>query len=211
MSMFITFEGIEGSGKTSHIRKIAAMLGEKGYDCLLTREPGATDIGRQIRAILLNPDNRGLDPTAELLLYMADRAHHVATVIRPALAKGRPVICDRYVDATIAYQGYARGLDIGLLRQLHALVLNDLKPDMTILLDLPVEKGLERAWRQIDGGQRPDDETRFEREALAFHERVRRGYLDMARREPGRFRIIDSDRPADEVQADIRRILSLGM
>lgn len=206
--MFITFEGIEGSGKTTQIRFAAGFLSAGSRQVVLTREPGGTEIGRRVRAILLDPAHRDLDPRAELLLYMADRAHHLGSVVRPAVEQGGIVLCDRYFDATLAYQGYARGLGTDLLRRLHRLVLDDYTPDLTLLLDLPAEVGLARAWRQIDAGERRAAETRFESEALRFHERVREGYLDLARRSPERFRVIDAGGSPDAVRDAIRRVLS---
>jgi len=205
--MFITFEGIEGSGKTTQIRAAADWLKNRGIDCLCTREPGSTVIGAKIRGILLDPENRDLDHMAELLLYMADRAQHICTVIRPALAQGKTVLCDRYFDATLAYQGYARGLDRNLLKNLHSLLFDNLQPDLTLLLDLPVQTGLHRAWKQIHNGERTAAESRFEAEKLAFHEKVRAGYLDMAQKEPQRFRIIDASLSPEQVREQIIDIL----
>ena len=205
--MFITLEGIEGSGKTSQIRHIRAFFEDSGRPCTVTREPGGTGIGEQIRAVLLNPESRELSPGAELLLYTADRVQHAAQVIRPALDMGHVVICDRYFDATLAYQGYARGLDMEMIRTLHRLMLDDLTPDLTLLLDLSPEQGLARAWRQIDSGARAGDETRFEREALKFHEKVRAGYLDLAKQAPHRYRIIDAARSEDEVRQSVCDVL----
>ena len=171
---------------------VVASLKNCGWQCTVTREPGGTAIGQAIRAILLAPQSRGLDPRAELLLYMADRAQHIAQVIRPALEAGKAVICDRYADATLAYQGYARGLDLDLIRCLHDVALGGLIPDLTLLLDLPPSIGLARAWSQIDGGQRDRQETRFEEERIDFHRKVRAGYLELARQAPERFRVIDA-------------------
>lgn len=194
--MFITLEGIEGSGKSTQIRAIAQWLAAAGRDCLTTREPGGTPIGGQIRSVLLHPDNHDLAPTAELLLYVADRVQHLETVVRPALAAGKVVVCDRYFDATLVYQGYARGLDRGMVRQLHQLACDGLTPDLTLLLDLDPGTGLDRAWRRIHADASHVQESRFENERLAFHQRVRAGYLDLARLEPQRFAIIDA--AADE-------------
>lgn len=205
--MFITFEGIEGSGKTTQIRHVLEYMKQRGKDCIVTREPGGTVTGRKIRAILLDPEGKGMDPSTELLLYMADRAEHVNKVIKPALSAGRTVLCDRYFDATVVYQGYARGLDIDLLIRMHKLILNDLKPDITFLLDLPPEAGLSRAWKQIEEGERAGIETRFEKEAIAFHEKVREGYLELARQEPGRFIVIDAMKDEDNVRQDIIKAL----
>jgi dTMP kinase len=209
--MLITLEGIEGAGKTSQIRPIVSHLESAGRACLVTREPGGTAIGEKIRAILLDPVNRAMDPVAELLLYMADRAQHIGQVMGPALEAGTVVICDRYVDATIAYQGYARQLDKALIHRLHELLFSALIPDITLLLDLPVRVGLQRAWQGVHQGQRCPGETRFEEEALAFHERVRAGYLALARREPHRFHVIDAGQPPERVTDQILRALSRAM
>jgi dTMP kinase len=205
--MFISFEGIEGSGKTTQIQGVYDHLLQKGYDVIVTREPGGSKIGRQIRSILLDSKNKGLDPLAELLLYMADRAQHLNEIIKPGLSSGKMILCDRYYDATIAYQGYARGLDIDLISRLHGFAFADYKPDMTFLLDLPPQTGLERAWRQIENGQRTGTETRFEEEALDFHRRVREGYLALAQLEPRRFKIIDAAGPTEGVKKEIMAVL----
>ncbi|MEW6670537.1 MAG: dTMP kinase [Thermodesulfobacteriota bacterium] len=207
--MFITFEGIEGSGKTTQIRHVAGFLKEKGQDCVVTREPGGTRIGEKVRAILLDPESKGMNPLTELLLYTADRVQHVKELLGPSLAAGKTVLCDRYVDATLVYQGYARGLDIELIERLHGLLLADLRPDITFLLDLPPETGLSRAWAQINNGNRTGRESRFEKEALSFHEKVRSGYLALARKEPERFCIINADRDVGEVQKDILKVFAL--
>ena len=201
--MFITFEGIEGSGKTTQIRYLVEYFSSRGHACVTTREPGGTSIGNKIRSILLDPESKGMHPTTELLLYMADRAQHIQFLVKPALAAGKTVLCDRYFDATVVYQGYARGLGIDFVKKLHAMVLNNLKPDTTILLDLAPEVGLKRAWEQLDHGQRSDDESRFEEEKLEFHQRVREGYLDLAHREPDRFHTIDADQDDWQVRDQI--------
>lgn len=206
--MFITLEGIEGSGKTTQICRLVKFLEARGIECIATRQPGGTLIGENIRSILLDPANSALEPLAELLLYMADRAQHINELIRPALKKGKTVICDRYFDATLVYQGFARGLSIELIGQLHQLLFDDLKPDVTLLLDLPPQVGLERAWQQLNNGQRSGDESRFEAEAVAFHEKVRAGYLELARLEPQRFRIIDAAQTQNQVFAAMRKIVS---
>ena len=206
--MFITLEGIEGSGKTTQIPNIVEYLRGKGHDCVVTREPGGTKIGQKIRAILLDPDSVDLDPLSELLLYTADRAQHLHEIVYPSLKKGKTVLCDRYFDATVVYQGFARGLDINLINGLHKMVLDDLKPDLTILLDLPVNMGLSRAWEQIDNGSRTGRETRFEEEQLDFHEKVRAGYLEMARQEKKRFQVVDASGDVDSVYREIVEILS---
>jgi dTMP kinase len=205
--MFISFEGIEGSGKTTQIQGVYDTLCQKGHDVVVTREPGGSNIGKQIRAILLDSKNKGLNPLAELLLYMADRAQHLEEIVKPGLSTGKIILCDRYYDATIAYQGYARALGVDLISRLHKLAFDDYKPDMTFLLDLPPETGLARAWRQIKNGQRTGTETRFEEEALGFHRKVREGYLTLARLEPRRFKIIDASGSTDHVAKEILAVL----
>jgi len=205
--MFISFEGIEGSGKTTHARHAFRFLRDKGHDCVITREPGGTRIGEKIRAILLDPSNKDMDPLTELLLYTADRAQHIKAFIHPLLAEGKTVLCDRYYDATMAYQGFARGLNIGLIEKTHQLLFDDLKPDITLLLDLPAEIGLSRAWEQIKNGNRAGAETRFEEERLSFHRKVREGYLELSRREPERFRVIDASKDEHEVLKEIITVL----
>lgn len=206
--MFITLEGIEGSGKTSQIPAIVDYLTKTGHDCLTTREPGGTPIGGKIRSILLDPDNTDLASTTELLLYAADRVQHLETVILPALDTGKSVVCDRYFDATLAYQGYARGLDRELIDNLHQLACRGLKPDFTLLLDLPPETGLARAWHRIDANAQNVRESRFEAEALTFHQRVREGYLALAQSEPQRFAVIDADKDEKTVGSRIEEALS---
>ncbi len=206
--MFITLEGIEGSGKTTQIKHIVAFLESRGHDCMVTREPGGTKIGEKIRSILLDPESNDMDPLAELLLYNADRVQHIKELVNPSLIAGKTVLCDRYYDATVAYQGFARGLDIGLISSLHKLTCKGLKPDVTILLDLPAKTGLSRAWRQIKNGARDGVETRFEKETLSFHEKVRAGYLELARLEPARFRVIDASLDENKVQKKIIETLA---
>lgn len=190
--MFITLEGIEGSGKTTALSHLVDYLEGGGHACQVTREPGGTSFGRRLRSILLDPDSGDIDPTAELLLYCADRVQHIRTVIQPALDAGQIVVCDRYVDATLAYQGGARGLGLDLIRALHRLALPPLMPDITCLFDLDPRVGLARAWAAVEDGQRHRRESRFEAEALAFHEKVRDNYLTLARAEAERFVIIDA-------------------
>jgi dTMP kinase len=207
--MFITLEGIEGSGKTTQARYMVKFLQSRGHDCVMTREPGGTRIGEKIRAILLDPESKDMDPLGELLLYAADRAQHIKELVNPFLSAGKTVLCDRFYDATVAYQGFARGLDIGLINRLHGLILEDLKPDITFLLDLPPKVGLLRAWQQIKNGTRTGIETRFEEEKLPFHEKVRSGYLEIARVEPDRFRVIDASGDKHHVRDEIIKILSV--
>lgn len=206
--MFITLEGIEGSGKTTQIGRLVEFLEDRGIECVTTRQPGGTLIGENIRSILLDPANSALAPMTELLLYMADRAQHIYELIRPCLKAGKAVICDRYFDATVVYQGFARGLNIELIRQLHQILFDNLKPDVTLLLDLAPKVGLQRAWQQLNNGQRSGHESRFEAETVAFHEKVRAGYLELARLEPDRFRIIDAAQSQDQVFTAISNIVS---
>ena len=209
--MFITLEGIEGAGKTTILPQLVDTLEAHGATCTVTREPGGTDFGRQVRAILLDPAHRGLDPQAELLLYVADRVQHVREVIRSALARGEVVLCDRYMDATIVYQGVARQLGRELILTLHELVLGVLKPDLTLLFDLPASVGLDRAWRDFDRGERSRRESRFEQEHLAFHEAVREGYLQLAHSEPERFHIIDAGADLQTVAREARAALTTAL
>ena len=206
--MFITLEGIEGCGKTTQINHLSTFFENRGQPCVVTREPGGTAIGKEIRSILLNPSNKDMVPRAELLLYMADRAQHIAALVKPRLAENSVVLCDRYFDATVVYQGFARGLDTRFIYELHRLVLEDFKPDITILLDLSPRIGLARAWKQLDNGTRNGTESRFEEETLSFHEKVRAGYLELARLEPERFRTIDASGDENQVQKDIREALT---
>jgi dTMP kinase len=197
--IFITLEGIEGSGKTTQMERLSRHLETAGRQVVVTREPGGSPIGKQIRALLLNPANKDLVPEAELLLYMADRVQHIRTVIQPALAAGRVVLCDRFFDATIVYQGLARGLAAETIQRLYALTCGDLRPDLTLLLDLPPEEGLRRAWDQLEKGDRTATESRFEQEKLDFHRKVRAGYLQLAEAHRDRYRIIDAARDAESV------------
>jgi len=199
---FITLEGIEGCGKSTQSVLLAEHLDALGYSVTKTREPGGTDIGRRIRAILLDPDSRGITGLTELLLYSADRSQHISDVIEPALASGGVVVCDRYTDATAAYQGYGRGQALDVIRALGDTAARGLAPDLTILLDLPVEAGLTRAISRNDQSG-AHKEARFEQEAMEFHERVRKGYLDIACREPDRVKVIDASGTVDEVWAGV--------
>ena len=201
--MFITFEGIEGSGKTTQIKRLATYLQQKGENCIITREPGGTAIGDKIRAILLNPASSDLAPEAELLLYLADRTQHIKQVIQPSLEAGNVVLCDRFYDATMVYQGFARGLNPNLISQLHQIMSIDLRPDITLLLDLTPQEGLKRAWTELKNGLRAGCESRFEAETLAFHEKVRAGYLKLAHQEPHRFCILDAQKDKEQVHQQI--------
>lgn len=189
--VFISFEGIEGCGKTTQVHRLARRLERLGITVLTTREPGGTPVGEKIRSVLLDARNQHLTPLAELFLYAADRAQHVQDVIRPALAKGTWVLCDRYLDATTVYQGYSRGLDMQLVRLLNETATEGLLPGVTFLLDCPVEVGLGRALnRNSEMGLKGQD--RFELERKQFHESVREGYLKVSTSEKERFILIDA-------------------
>jgi len=205
--MFITLAGIEGSGKTTQIKKIADYLESRKQPYILTREPGGTEIGKKIRAILLDPESKGLSSKAELLLYAADRAHHIESVIIPALESGKFVICDRFMDCTTAFQGYGRGIDIALIEKIHDIVLEGLKPDITFLLDIDPEAGLNRAISGLTSGERCVKESRFEQESLNFHKRVRDGYISLAEKDPSRFFMIDASMGIDAVAGKIIEII----
>jgi dTMP kinase len=203
---FITFEGIEGSGKSTQIALLANYLTARGIRNVLTREPGGTLIGDQVRKILLDPANRSLDPAAELLLYAASRAQHLSEIILPALANGMTVLCDRFSDATLAYQGYGRGLDIDMIRSLDRIVTTGMRPDLTILFDIEATMGIARA-RGRNNCLGLEAEARFENEELAFHDRVRKGYLTLVAQEPDRIRVVDVSGTSDAVQEQVRKII----
>ncbi len=205
--MFITFEGIEGSGKTTQIKRLQRVLKNREIPCMITREPGATKIGLQIRSILLDQKNKKLDPLAELFLYLADRCQHMNEKIGPSLSEGRWVISDRFWDATVVYQGLARGLNIKLLKQLRPMILGTVWPYKTFLLDLPVDIGLARAWERINRSEKSKNETRFEKEAKVFHEKIREGYLSLARKEPQRIKVIDATLSPEQIHQRIVDIL----
>ncbi len=190
-SMFITVEGIEGAGKSTLIAGLAGSLKAREIPCVLTREPGGCSLGSELRRILLE-SSRNVERKAELFLFLADRAQHVAEVVRPALCRGEWVICDRYVDSTVAYQGNGRGMDIAMLRRLSDEATERLTPHMTFLLDLPAEEGLRRARQRNRADGTEASEGRFEAEELAFHERVRAGFLSLAAEEPARFAVLDA-------------------
>ncbi len=198
--MFITLEGPDGSGKTTQARLLAEWLREHGYEVVLTREPGGTDIGDQIRKVLHDSHNTAMDARTEILLYSASRAQHVAQRIRPALATGKIVISDRYADSTLAYQGYGRGLDLETLRAITAFATGGLTPNLTLYLDIAPQEGLQR--RQLSG----DEWNRLDAEALEFHQRVRTGYLELVKQEPERWVVINAARSVEEVQAEIRAL-----
>jgi dTMP kinase len=204
MGVFITFEGPEGSGKTTQIRRLADRLRSADRDVLLIREPGGTPIGDQIRAVLHDIANTAMVSEAEILLFSASRAQLVGQLIRPALARGTIVLCDRFADSTIAYQGYGRGLDLDALRQITEFATGGLAPDLTIYLDIPVEKGLDRKRRALALNE--GEWNRLDQEPVAFHRRVRQGYLTLAADDPDRWVILDACRSIEDVQEEIHKV-----
>jgi dTMP kinase len=206
LSLFITFEGVEGSGKTTQIQRLKRYLTQKGFPCRVTREPGGGPIGEKIRKILLNPKHREMSPLSELLLYEASRAQHVTAVVKPLLKKGLIVLCDRFSDASIAYQGYGRKVDLKWVERLNRLSSQGIKPDITFLLDCPSDVGLKRAL-QRNQMLKKEKEERFEREKIQFHHRVRKGYLSIAKKKPHRVKVIDTREGEGKVFEKIRRIV----
>ncbi|MDY7035985.1 MAG: dTMP kinase [Thermodesulfobacteriota bacterium] len=200
--MFISFEGIEGCGKTTQIKRLVKKIEGFGIPLITTLEPGGTMIGETIRHILLNSHNKKLSPLTELILYSADRAQHIEEVIKPALNQKKWVICDRFFDSTVAYQGAARGQDMKLIRALNDEVTQGIRPDITFLLDCSVDIGLHRALRR-NKAVFQEDQDRFEREKMDFHMKVRRSYLELAHQEPKRFVIIDATLHKAEVEKNI--------
>lgn len=197
---FVALEGGEGAGKSTQAHRLAESLQARGYEAVVTREPGATPVGARIRRLLLDPDVE-LTDEAEALLYAADRAEHVARVVRPALERGSVVISDRYVDSSVAYQGYGRGLDPATVLRLSRWATADLLPDLTVLLDLPVEDGMARARaRGAAAGERTD---RLEAEAREFHERIRAGFLQLVADDPARYAVVDATGQPDDVAAAV--------
>lgn len=192
--VFITVEGPEGAGKSTHLNRLKTKLATAGYDVVVTREPGGTAISDSIRAVLLDAGNDGMASLTELLLYAAARAQHVQELIIPAMEAGRIVVCDRFTDSTIAYQGYGRGLDLELIRHLNDLATGAVYPHLTIILDLDPALGLERVSRLRHG-----DKDRLENEDISFHQNVRRGFLRLAAEDAGRYRVIDASRPVEDV------------
>lgn len=196
--LFITFEGIEGSGKSTQLKKVAAFLIRDGFSVIRTREPGGTRAGERIRRLILSDRSRGLDARAELFLYLASRAQHVSEVLLPSVRSGKILLCDRYSDATLAYQGYGRGLPPRSIRDSIRLAERGLTPDLTLLLDIDPKRGLRRVRRRGAG-------NRLDREALAFHRRIRTAYLKIARASGGRVRVINADRTPRDVSEDVRK------
>lgn len=195
---FITFEGIDGSGKSTQLKLLVDLLRSKGTDVVATCEPGGTDLGRELRRVFLESGERVV-PRAELLLFAADRSQHVELLIKPSLDAGKVVISDRYADATLAYQGAGRGFPDELVREMIEVATEGLKPDMTLFFDLPADKAIERMDRR-----RESQTNRMDAEGEAFYTRVRAAYLAIAAAEPERFRTIDADRPIGAIHADVR-------
>ncbi|XXJ19546.1 dTMP kinase [Desulfovibrio caledoniensis] len=205
--MFITFEGIEGTGKSTQIARVREYFEAKGREVFQTLEPGGSRIGRDLRKMLLHVDNKEITPITELFLYLADRAQHVGQVIRPELEAGKVVLCDRFADSTIVYQGYGRGLDTVMLRELNEVAVDGLWPDLTIVLDIDPEVGLKRATlRNIEDGK-AKEEGRFEAEHLSFHNRIREGYLTWAAFNRERMRVVNASGTPDEVFAQIKAVI----
>lgn len=197
--IFVSLEGPEGAGKSTQLKLISKALETINYKHVVTRDPGGTGLGRQIRRIVLNPDNQ-IEQIAELLLYQADRAQNVAEVIKPALNQGLLVFCDRYIDSTLAYQGFGRGMSMSLIEQMNEVSTEGLKPELTILFDIESEEGLARL--------HPGSQDRLEREALEFHQRVRAGYKQLSEKEPERWQVLDASKSLTTVQAAFKKILS---
>ena len=197
---FITIEGTEGVGKSTNLAYVHEWLTNRGVDVVVTREPGGTPLAEEIRTLLLAKRDEAVDETAELLLVFAARAQHLQQVIKPALARGAGVLCDRFTDATYAYQGGGRGLDVATIAQLEQLVQGDLRPDLTLVLDIDVELGLQRARQRAEL-------DRFESEAVAFFERVRAAYRALAEAAPARYAVVNAGQPLVAVQQDIDRVL----
>jgi dTMP kinase len=206
---FITFEGLDGCGKSTQLERLAGRLRESGLPVTVTREPGGTATGEKIRELLLNSRTAGLDPKAELALMFASRAQHIAEVILPELSRGHIVLCDRFTDSSEAYQGGGRKLGREMVLDLHRMLCGNLKPDLTILMDSDVAASVERARRRNQTRAIENDESRFERENRAFFTRVRSGYLEIAKREPERVGVVDARGTPEQTHAKIMTIVSI--
>ena len=203
---FISFEGIDGSGKTTQLQRLENTLSRLGHSVVVAQEPGGTRVGAEIRKLLLDAANSDLRPIPELLLYFASRSQNIAEVIRPALNSGQIVLCDRFTDATIAYQGCGRGLGVEAVRTIEAVACDGLKPDLTLLLDIAPETGVRRALQR--NTSQPLDESRMEQEDISFYERVRAGYIELRRKEPERMKLVDANGAIGEVEARVNRIVT---
>ncbi|MEX0804307.1 MAG: dTMP kinase [Candidatus Binatia bacterium] len=208
---FITFEGSDGTGKSTQIGLLETYLIAQGKSCVTTREPGGTSLGQLLRQVLLEAGTRSINSSTELFLYLADRAQHVREVIVPTVAQGKIVLCDRHTDSTVAYQGYGRGIDLRLLVELNEIASGGLKPDITFLLDCPVEIGLSRTVQRKSHTPGHSGKDRFEDEKLEFHEKVRQGFLELARAEPERICVVDASGPEQEVFAAIKEVVDRRM
>lgn len=197
--LFITFEGADGCGKTTQLNLLKDYLEKKGYKVLVTREPGAKGLGEKLREILLNYDGDVSD-RCESFLFLADRAQHVDTIINPAINKGKIVLCDRHTDSTVAYQGYGRGIDINMIKMLNNIAVNGTKPDLTLIFDVDIETSMQRVGKTKD---------RMESAGTEFFNRVRQGYLEIAKEEPDRVKVINSAKPIDEVFDEVKRIFEI--
>lgn len=196
--LFITFEGADGCGKTTQLNNVKSFLEKKGFDVVVTREPGALDIGKKIRNILLHHDGIVAD-SCEMFLFLADRAQHVETFIKPAIEQGKIVLCDRHTDSTIAYQGYGRGQNIKLLNDLNKIAINGLLPDMTLLFDVSTEVAQQRVGSEKD---------RMESAGIEFHKKVRNGYLELQKQNPDRIKLIDANDTIDEVFENVKKAVN---
>ncbi len=199
--ILVTFEGVEGSGKSTHCERICAYLEKKGFEVVHVHEPGGTRIGQQVRNILLSGENEEMVDRTELFLFMASRSQIVGELIRPALNAGKVVVCDRYIDSTVTYQGYGRGIDEKFIKVLNKFAVGEVVPDLTIVLDVETPIGLKRAKKRLSG-EKPD---RIEKLKLSFHQRIREGYLALARAEPGRVRIVDVDRDIKKTERAVKK------
>jgi len=203
VGLFITMEGLDGCGKSTQLERLAAALTERGHDVMVTREPGGTPLGEGVRGLLTSAVSDGIVPTAELMLIVGARAQHVAQVIRPALAEGKVVISDRYTDSSVAFQGYGRGLDLGLIEKVNLAATEGLRPDLTILLDLEPEAAQARMSARPVGGLL----GALDVEKLDFHARVRRGYLELAAAEADRVRVVQAAGSSDETHAAVMQVV----
>ncbi|MDE3076607.1 MAG: dTMP kinase [Chloroflexota bacterium] len=201
---FITFEGPEGAGKSTQLRLLAPWLEQQGFEVVVTREPGGTAVGDRIRGVLFAPEDANILGLTEAFLMNAARAQHVRELLQPALQAGKVVLCDRYADATLAYQGYARGLDLAVLRQLIAIATDGLAPNLTVYLDVPVEIGLARKRRGHGDGE---ELNYLDRMSAQFHQRLAQGYKALIAEEPGRWQVVDATASPDDVQQAIRRLV----
>lgn len=205
MALFISFEGIDGSGKTTQLRLVENQLRSLSIEVIVAREPGGTEVGESIREILLHSKTAGLQPISELLLYYASRYQNLCQNILPALETGRWVLCDRFADASLAYQGYGRGVDLEFIQQLNRAIVQQRQPDLTVLIDIDPVLALSRARER--NCQNVIDEGRFEKESLQFFQRVRQGYLKIAETEPERVRIVNGNQSIEEVHQEILMLL----